>query len=106
VRERAPSVPPPPLKQSVPPPRAGSIPPPGPSVPPRGAATVPPVSSGAARERLDSKLRVAQALAQSLPPGHVQGRLLQIAILRRDESLLDGVLASLGALGKSVPPAR
>ena len=39
------------------------------------------------------------------PPGHVQGRLLQVAILRRDEALLDGVLAALGA-GKSVPPGR
>jgi hypothetical protein len=67
---------------------------------------MPPVSAGAARERLESKLRVAQALVQSLPPGHVQGRLLQVAILRRDEALLDGVLAALGAAGKSVPPGR
>jgi len=103
VRERTPSVPPeapnvPPARASVPPTR-------GPSIPPRAQGTIPPVSSAAARERLESKLRVAQALFQSLPPGHVQGRLLQVAILRRDESLLDGVLAALGA-AKSIPPAR
>jgi hypothetical protein len=111
VRERTPSVPPeaanvPPRHASVPPPRAPSVPPPAPSIPPRAQGTLPPVSAGAGRERLEKKLRVAQALAQSLPPGHVQGRLLQVAILRRDEALLDGVLASLGAAGKSVPPGR
>jgi hypothetical protein len=125
VRERTPSVPPeaasvpprrasvppeptnvPPRRASVPPPRAPSVPPPAPSIPPRAQGTLPPVSAGAARERLEKKLRVAQALVQSLPPGHVQGRLLQVAILRRDEALLDGVLASLGAAGKSVPPGR
>jgi hypothetical protein len=30
--------------------------------------------------------------------------LLHIAIMRRDEALLDGVLASLGLQRKSVPP--
>jgi hypothetical protein len=41
----------------------------------------------------------------SLPPGDDRARLLHVAIMRRDESLLDGVLASLG-IKDSSPPSR
>jgi hypothetical protein len=39
---------------------------------------------------------------ESLPAGDDRARLLHVAIMRRDESLLDGVLAALG----SNPPTR
>jgi hypothetical protein len=46
-------------------------------------------------ERLEQKVRVASALLRGLPPTDTRVRLLNIAIMRRDESLLDGVLAEL-----------
>jgi hypothetical protein len=41
-----------------------------------------------------------------LPPGDDRARLLHVAIMRRDESLLDGVLASLGLKDSTPPRAR
>jgi hypothetical protein len=41
----------------------------------------------------------------NLPPGDDRARLLHVAIMRRDESLLDGVLSSLG-IKDSSPPSR
>lgn len=46
-------------------------------------------------ERLERKLRIARELLDRLPASDSRGRLLSIAVLRRDEALLDGVLASL-----------
>jgi hypothetical protein len=46
-------------------------------------------------ERLEHKVRLATALVRNLPPTDTRVRLLNIAIMRRDESLLDGVLAEL-----------
>jgi hypothetical protein len=46
-------------------------------------------------QRMDSKLLQASALLAKLEPQDARARLLQIAVLRRDESLLDGILAEL-----------
>jgi hypothetical protein len=51
--------------------------------------------AGSRDDRIEQKLRVATALMQNLPPSDTRVRLLNIAIMRRDESLLDGVLAEL-----------
>jgi hypothetical protein len=40
-----------------------------------------------------------------LPAADDRARLLHVAIMRRDEALLDGVLAALGVTPGSVPPA-
>ena len=64
------------------------------------APTGAPPSSGsaaAARTRLEAKLAHARALLASMPAVDDRARLLHIAVIRRDEALLDGVLASLGA---------
>ncbi len=46
-------------------------------------------------QRLESKLGQAQALLARLEPQDARARLLHIAVLRRDEALLDGILAEL-----------
>jgi|SRR4051812_31923310 hypothetical protein len=51
-------------------------------------------------QRLVNKLAEASALLARLEPQDARARLLHIAMLRRDESLLDGILAEL-----SSPPA-
>ena len=38
--------------------------------------------------------------------GDDRARLLHVAIMRRDESLLDGVLSSLGTKDSKQPPSR
>jgi hypothetical protein len=48
-------------------------------------------------DRLEHKLRMAKALLDSLPRDHARARLLRIAIVRRDEVVLDGLLEDLGA---------
>jgi hypothetical protein len=48
-------------------------------------------------QRLESKLLTATALLAKLEPQDARARLLHIAVLRRDESLLDGILAELSA---------
>jgi hypothetical protein len=52
-------------------------------------------SLGSRDERLEHKVRLASALMRDLPSTDMRVRLLNIAIMRRDESLLDGVLAEL-----------
>jgi hypothetical protein len=47
-------------------------------------------------ERLEQTLRTARALLASLPSDHPRARLLRIAIVRRDEVVLDGILQALG----------
>jgi hypothetical protein len=56
-----------------------------------------PVSPSASdtRERLEAKLRAARAVLATLPATDDRARLLHTAIVRRDESLLEGVLASI-----------
>jgi len=75
--------------------------------PPSGAATQPgSPPPGTPRERLEQKLNIARAVLAKLPASDDRARLLHIAVLRRDESLLEGVLSSLGALptqGKPEP---
>lgn len=46
-------------------------------------------------ERLESKLAEAAALLAKLEPQDARARLLHIAMLRRDEALLDGIVAEL-----------
>ena len=46
-------------------------------------------------QRMESKLIAATALLAKLEPQDSRARLLNIAVLRRDESLLDGILAEL-----------
>ena len=48
--------------------------------------------------RIDHKIRLARTLLATLPGNEPRVRLLNIAILRRDEVLLTGVLESLRAL--------
>lgn len=51
---------------------------------------------GTPRElRLESKLVRAEELLADLPPTDPRYRLLQIALLRQDEALMDGILATL-----------
>lgn len=61
-----------------------SVAPPPPGVPP-----------ATPRERLEQKLALARSVLGKLPAADDRARLLHIAVLRRDESLLDGVLGSL-----------
>src|SRR5450432_2881741 len=46
-------------------------------------------------QRLESKVITAKALLAKLEPQDARARLLHIALMRRDESLLDGILAEL-----------
>jgi len=46
-------------------------------------------------QRIESKLLAATALLSKLEPHDARARLLSIAVMRGDESLLDGILAEL-----------
>lgn len=61
----------------------------------KSVAPPPPGAQPTARARLEQKLIVARSLLARLPLTDDRARLLHIAVLRRDESLLDGVLAAL-----------
>jgi len=50
---------------------------------------------GSLDDRLEKKMNIARELVKNLPASDARIRLLHVAILRRDESLLDGVLAEL-----------
>jgi hypothetical protein len=54
-------------------------------------------------QRIEQKLHHASRMLARLGKNDPRARLLQIAIMRRDESLLDGVLIEIGS---SRPPAR
>jgi hypothetical protein len=54
-------------------------------------------------QRLESKLAEAASLLARLEPQDARARLLHIAMLRRDEALLDGILAELAMPAR---PAR
>jgi hypothetical protein len=59
------------------------------------------LASGSRALRLERKLRMAEVLLADLAPLDDRARLLRIAIVRRDEVLLDGIL---GALQAQRPP--
>ncbi len=46
-------------------------------------------------DRMSHKLARAKALLDKLPATHPRARLLRIAIVRRDEVVIDGILADL-----------
>ena len=52
-------------------------------------------------QRMDLKISAAKELLSKLEPQDARARLLHIAVLRRDESLLDGILAELAS-----PPSQ
>ena len=57
-------------------------------------------------QRLVSKLAEAAALLAKLEPQDARARLLHIAMLRKDESLLDGILAELASPTRIVRRSR
>jgi hypothetical protein len=57
-------------------------------------------------QRLVSKLAEAAALLAKLEPQDARARLLHIAMLRKDESLLDGILAELALPPRPVRRSR
>lgn len=61
----------------------------------RSHSSSPPAAPGSLDGRIEQKVRLATALMRDLPMSDSRVRLLHIAIMRRDESLLDGVLAEL-----------
>jgi hypothetical protein len=65
----------------------------------------PSMSASATRDRLEAKLRSGRAVLAALPAADDRARLLHVAIMRRDEALLDGVLSALGVTPGSVPPS-
>ena len=52
-------------------------------------------AAGSLDDRLERKMRLAGELMRDLPQTDARVRLLYVAVMRRDETLLDGVLAEL-----------
>jgi len=52
-------------------------------------------AAGSLDDRLEKKMNIARELVKDLPANDARVRLLHVAIMRRDETLLDGVLAEL-----------
>ncbi len=52
-------------------------------------------AAGSLDDRLEKKMRLAGELVRDLPSTDTRVRLLYVAVMRRDEALLDGVLAEL-----------
>jgi len=52
-------------------------------------------AAGSLDDRLEKKMRLAGELMRDLPSTDSRVRLLYVAIMRRDEALIDGVLAEL-----------
>jgi hypothetical protein len=48
-------------------------------------------------DRVERKVRIAKVILEQLPPDDAQARLLRVAVVRRDELLLDAVLTTLRA---------
>lgn len=62
------------------------------------ASAVPPAPTPDRQQRMgriDLKVRMAEVLLQDLPPTEPKARLLRVAIVRRDETLIDAILAEL-----------
>lgn len=72
------------------------------SVPPRRTHSSTRPALGSLDDRLEKKMQIAGALMKDLPSTDTRVRLLYVAIMRRDEALLDGLLAELN----KVPPSR
>jgi hypothetical protein len=68
---------------------------PGSRRPDRAAAGVGSIEVETRAARIDRKLRVARILLSEMLPTDSRVRLLQIAIVRRDETLLDGIFGAL-----------
>lgn len=51
--------------------------------------------------RIDQKIRIAKILLEDLPADAPRARLLRVAVVRRDEVLLDGILDELEAQAKA-----
>lgn len=84
---------------------APSAAPSSPHAAPPSPSAAPPLSWGSSRDRLEAKLNLARNVLANLPSTDDRARLLHVAIMRRDEALLDGVLSALGVRsGPSVPP--
>jgi len=64
----------------------------------RAQSSTRPAAPGSLDYRIEQKLKLATALSRDLPLSDTRVRLLHIAMMRRDESLLDGVLAELSKL--------
>jgi hypothetical protein len=62
---------------------------------PRRAVSSTRPAVGSLDDRLEKKVNLARALMKDLPATDARVRLLHVAVLRRDEALLDGVLAEL-----------
>jgi hypothetical protein len=76
---------------------------------PSSPSVAPPAAGAQAstpRARLEQKLVLARSVLATLSAADDRARLLHIAVLRRDESLLDGVLASLGVDPDQSKPER
>ena len=58
-------------------------------------------AAGSLDDRLEKKMRMAGELMRDLPSTDARVRLLYVAIMRRDEALLDGVLAELNKMPHS-----
>lgn len=56
-------------------------------------------ATGSLDDRLERKMLLAGELVRDLPSTDARVRLLYVAIMRRDEALLDGVLAELNKSG-------
>lgn len=52
-------------------------------------------AAGSLDDRLEKKMQLAGELMKGLPPTDARVRLLSVAVMRRDEALLDGLLAEL-----------
>ncbi|HEX5100308.1 MAG TPA: hypothetical protein VFV94_12450 [Polyangiaceae bacterium] len=77
---------------------------PAPSAPLSAPSAAPPASLSS-RDRLEGKLKVARNVLANLSTSDDRARLLHVAIMRRDEALLDGVLSALGVPSvPSIPP--
>ncbi len=58
--------------------------------------------SGSLDSRIEQKVRLASTLIRDLPATDARVRLLHIAVMRRDESLLDGVLSELNKPAREI----
>ncbi len=65
------------------------------AAPKRTQSSIRPAAPGSLDDRIEQKLRLATSLMRDLPLSDTRVRLLHIAMMRRDEALLDGVLAEL-----------
>jgi hypothetical protein len=62
------------------------------------ASSIPPSTASVSlsrQERIEQKVREAERRLRQLAAQDSRARLLQVAVLRRDEALLDAILASL-----------